>query len=381
MIARLGRGRAAAMFAYGGVALAACAGAVLALRLWRADLRVPFNYRGDSVFFAMMVKAVIDHGWYLTNPQLGAPGVLALHDFPQADGIHLLLIKLLSWFSTDWALLFNIYYLLGFPLIALSAFAVMRHFRVAPGPAFVASLLYAFLPSRLMTGETHFYLVDFYQVPLAILLALWVAGDEPPLFAPGANVGAWRPRLVLRRGRSIAAIAIALLISGTGVYYAFFAGVLILFSGAWSAVERRSPRHALAGLAIIAFILAGLTVQSIPTLLYHRVMGPNPAAATRPVGEAETYGLRIAPMLLPVRHHRIAALSAVSYRYEQATGISGEVASTNLGAVGAVGFLILLGMLVRRGRPATAHLENSHTPSLRSGVAGGDGSRCFRSRG
>ena len=338
------------------MALAACVEAVLALRLWRADLRVPFNYRGDSVFFAMMVKAVIDHGWYLTNAQLGAPGVLALHDFPQADGIHLLLIKLLSWFSADWALLFNIYYLLGFPLIALSAFAVLRHFRVAPGPAFVASLLYAFLPSRLMVGELHFYLVAFYQVPLAILLALWVAGDDPPLFAaPGGARGG--RRFALRRGRSVAAIAIALLISGTGVYYAFFAGVLILFSGAWSAVERRSPRHALAGLAITALIVAGLTVQSIPTLLYHRAMGPNPAAATRPLVEAETYGLRIAPMLLPVRDHRIAALSAVSYRYAEETGIPGEVASTNLGAVGAVGFLLLLGLLVRRGRAAGADRE------------------------
>ena len=159
MIARPGRERTAALLLYGGVALAACVEAVLVLRLWRADLRVPFNYRGDSVFFAMMVKAVIDHGWYLTNAQLGAPGVLTLHDFPQADGIHLLLIKLLSWFSADWALLFNIYYLLGFPLIALSAFAVLRHFRIAAAPAFVASLLYAFLPSRLMVGELHFYLV------------------------------------------------------------------------------------------------------------------------------------------------------------------------------------------------------------------------------
>jgi hypothetical protein len=86
------------------VALAACVEAVLALRLWRADMRVPLNCRGDSVFFAMMVKAVIDHGWYLTNPQLGAPVVLALHDFPQANGIHLVLVKLLSCFSTDWAL-------------------------------------------------------------------------------------------------------------------------------------------------------------------------------------------------------------------------------------------------------------------------------------
>jgi phosphoglycerol transferase len=296
----------------------------------------------------------MDHAWYLTNPQLGAPGVLALHDFPQADGIHLLLIKLLSWFSTDWALLFNVYYLLGFPLIALSAFAVLRHFRVAPAPAFVASLLYAFLTSRLMVGELHFYLSVFYQVPLAILLALWVAGDDPPLFAPASGAGVWRSTFALRRGRGIAAIAIALLISGTGVYYAFFAGVLIVFSGAWSAVERRSPRHAFAGLAITAVIVAGLTVQSIPTLLYHRAMGPNPAAATRPLVEAETYGLRIAPMLLPIRDHRIGALAAVAYRYAEETGIAGEAASTNLGAVGAVGFLILLGVLVRRGRVGAA---------------------------
>src|SRR5205085_7401077 len=133
--------------------LAACGDAVLTLRLWRADLRVPFNYRGDSVFFAMMVKAVIDRGWYLTNPQLGAPGVLALHDFPQADAVHLLLIKLLSWPSGDWALIFNLYFLLGFPLITLSALAVVRHFRVARAPAFIVSLLYAFLPSRLLIGE------------------------------------------------------------------------------------------------------------------------------------------------------------------------------------------------------------------------------------
>jgi phosphoglycerol transferase len=370
MIARPGRGRAAALLLYGGVALAACVGAVLVLRLWQADLRVPFNYRGDSVFFEMMVKAVIDHGWYLTNPQLGAPGVLALHDFPQADGIHLLLIKLVSAFSRDWALLFNIYYLLGFPLIALSSVAVLRHFGIAPGPAVAVSLLYAFLPSRLMIGELHFYLVAFYEVPLAVLLALWVAGDDPPLFAPAAGAGPWRPNLVLRRGRSIAAIAVALLISGTGVYYAFFAGVLILFSGALSAVGRRSPRHAFAAVAITALIVAGLGVQSIPTLLYHRAMGPNQAAANRPLVEAETYGLRIAPMLLPVRDHRIGALSAVSHRYEEGTAVPEEATSTNLGVVGAVGFLILLGRLFRRERAAAPDLETAQTSSVRSGVAG-----------
>src|SRR5262249_568424 len=105
MIGRPSPARVAAILVYCGAALAACVAAVIAMRLCRADLHVPFNYQGDSAFFAMMVKAVVDRGWYLTNPQLGAPGVLALHDFPQADAIHLLLIKLLAWPSGDWALI------------------------------------------------------------------------------------------------------------------------------------------------------------------------------------------------------------------------------------------------------------------------------------
>ena len=234
----------------------------------------------------MMVKAVIDHGWYLTNAQLGAPGVLTLHDFPQADGIHLLLIKLLSCFSTDWALLFNVYYLLGFPLDRAVGVRGAPPFSVAPVPAFVASLLYAFLPSRLMIGELHFFLAGFYP-GAARDPAGAVGRGRRSAPARVRREAPWRPRLALRRRRSVAAIAIALLIAGTGVYYAFFAGVLIVFAGAWSAVERRSPRHALAGLALTALIVAGLTVQSIPTLLYHRAMGPNPDAAARPVAEAE----------------------------------------------------------------------------------------------
>ncbi|HXU06358.1 MAG TPA: hypothetical protein VN903_35625 [Polyangia bacterium] len=338
----------AAVRLYGAVALAAVVEVVLVLRLWRADLRVPFNVRGDSVFFEMMVKAVVDHGWYLTNPQLGAPGVLTLHDFPQADAIHLLAIKVMSLFSGDWALLFNVYYLLGFPLIAVSSLAVLRNFRVAPLPAAVASLLFALLPSRVLIGETHFFLAIYYQVPLAILVALWVAGEDPPLLAPGSRP--WRPRLALRSRRSVGAIAIALLVSGTGVYYAFFAGALIVAAGVWTAIDRRSPRHALAGAAVCAVIVAGLGAQSAPTLLYRHRMGPNPEAAARPIGEAEIYGLKITPLLLPVNDHRIPALANLKARYDRATATPAEVSVTGLGVVGAAGFLSLLGFLLRLRR-------------------------------
>jgi len=359
------RPRTAAILTYAGAALAALVAAVVLLRLWRADLRAPFNDRGDALFFGMMVKAVVDHGWYLTNPSLGAPGVLALHDFPQADLLHLLIFKVWSWLSGDWALLFNLYFLIGFPLITLSALAVLRHFRVGAGPAVAASLLFAFLPSRIVTGESHLFLAAFFQVPLAIMAALWVAGDDPPLFARGPRP--WRPRLSLRRRRSVAAVAIALLVAGTGLYYAFFAGALILLAGVWSAAERRSPRHAFAGVALTALIVAGLAAQSVPTLLYRRAMGPNPAVATRSVGEAETYGLKIAPLLLPLNSHAVPALAALKRRYERGTGTSPEASSTSLGFVGAAGFLVLVALLLRRARP-----DGARPDGARSGNGGTD---------
>ena len=205
----------------GGAAAASLLLAFALLRLWQADLRVPFDYGGDALYFEMVVKAVVDHGWFLTNPSLGAPGVLEMHDFPTADSLHLLVIKVMSWGTSDWALLYNLYFILSFPLITMSALAVLRQFRVAYAPALIVSLLFSFLPSRLSLAEVHYFLPIFYEVPLAILVALWVAGDDPPL--------GWRRG----RGRTLAAVAICVLIAGTGIYYAFFAGALIALGGIW----------------------------------------------------------------------------------------------------------------------------------------------------
>src|SRR5260221_8159361 len=43
------------------------------LRLWEADLEVPFSDRGDSLCGRAWMKSVQDHGWFLHNPDLGAP--------------------------------------------------------------------------------------------------------------------------------------------------------------------------------------------------------------------------------------------------------------------------------------------------------------------
>ena len=60
------------LWALGAAALASLA-AVLVLELWQTNLRVPFAYLVDAVFYLMVIKAVLDHGWVGENPNLGAP--------------------------------------------------------------------------------------------------------------------------------------------------------------------------------------------------------------------------------------------------------------------------------------------------------------------
>src|SRR5438876_8739316 len=85
------------------------------LKLWKLDLHTPLQYNCDGLHTAMLIKAIHDHGWYLNNPRLGMPVGQAMHDFPLADSFHLLVCKAIDFCVRDWALTFNLYFLLTFP--------------------------------------------------------------------------------------------------------------------------------------------------------------------------------------------------------------------------------------------------------------------------
>ena len=314
--------------------------AICLLDLRHADLRVPFEYKGDALLYSSVIKSIIDHGWFWRNPSLGAPGGLQLYDYPNVahEVLHLSIIKAMSAFSRDWALLLNVYFLLGFPLIALSAVAVLRRLRVGDGPAVVASVLYSFLPTRLLKGEGHVFLDGFFQVPLAVLLLLWVCGDAPHT-----------PDDRLRRRRAIAALLICGLCAGTSAYYSFFTICLLVAGGLWASIERRSPRNAIAGAALALTIIAAMGALGLPSIAYHRTHGPNPEVGRRAPAEAEVYGLKIAQLLLPADGHRVEGWRRFKQQYNSRAPLIGENSTTSLGLVGSFGFLALLGaMFVRR---------------------------------
>lgn len=319
---------------------AVCAAALYwLLQLGSSDLRVPLYYfqHNDLSITGAWVKTLGEHGWLLTNPRLGAPGTLEFFDFPLTDTLHFLFMKALFLFWRDWGAVLNVYYLLGFLLAAWSALAVLRQLGLSYICAIPGSILFAFSPYHFYRGEAHLTLSSYYLVPLAALVMIWTLNGFPLWHHGGRHW--WSIRLT-RRG--IAALVICALVACGGIYYTFFA-VLLLAAAGVRAMFAHGVRAAAAPFVLIAAIVIVIAFQLAPNLLYYSSQGVNSEVASRPPQSAEVYGLKIAQLLLPATGHRIPILAEIRQKY-RATSISvNENDGSALGAFGAAGFVILIG--------------------------------------
>ncbi len=349
----------------------------LMLKLYRSDLATPFLYEGDGLFYSMVIKAIINNGWYLTNDSLGAPHGQQMHDFPQPDHFNYLLIKLMRLFTSNYATVFNLFYLMTFPLTTICTMYVLRKFNISRGPALLGGLLYTFTFYHLSRGQHHLMYTAYYPVPLMIMVILWVCGEKLSL----TRTENGRTRLVLRSPKLIASLLICVLIASTGgAYYSFFAMWLLASVALFLAIRHRSWASLVTPVFLIAVIFGVFTVNLTPNIIHLRGHSKTDAAE-RNAGEAEFYGLKIAQLLLPADEHRLKRLAKFKAYYNQ-TPLSTENVDSSLGFIGSIGFLFLLGWLLyrksrdedREPRELFNHLSVLNASAVLIGTVGGFGS-------
>jgi phosphoglycerol transferase len=317
------------------------------LRLWDADLAVPSCDRGDSLCAQAWIKSVQDHGWFLHNPDLGAPWGADLYDYPLADDVHFLVIRAMSVCVRSPATLFNLYFLLQFPLIACTSFFVLRRLEATPGVALVASILYAMLPFHLLRGLTHFLLASYYLVPFQVLLIVRL----------GQSDDGSRPASMWRSPFGwIASLVLCFLVGGAGIYYAFFGSVFYLLAGLFALLQRRNWYNFRNSVLLSLATLASVGLHLAPQITYLRMHGMSLEAVNRAPTDSELLGLKIAHLLLPVTGHRSAYLAAWKSRYLDHGLLNNENLDASLGLLGSIAFLYLLVRTLRR---------RSDHPSLR----------------
>lgn len=324
-------------FLVGTLCLTAAA-VTFALRLWKADLRVPFIYSYDANFIAATIKGTIENGWYLRNPSLGAPFGLEFHDFPLGgENLQFLVIKGLGMVSGDWALVMNVYFLLTFAFVAAVAYVVLRQLRLSRSISMGVATLFTVLPYHFIPAESHLFQSGYFAVPLGAFLVLDILGWDlwgPPFLARAEpNRAGTRLRWLVRAGA-------CMVIASAGSYFAPFTMILVAAAG-MLALGRRHLAGVGRAAAVIVVIGAVFAANIAPSLLYRRSHGTNVEVATRAPGESDVYALRVIDLFLPATDHRVPALAALKAKFAGPSPIW-PAPHQPLGTAGAAGLALSL---------------------------------------
>ena len=305
----------------------------LSARLWRADLAVPFRYENDAEGTLMLVKSIIDHGWVQSNPSLGAPNGQFFYDFPLGgDNLNFALMWFLARFSDSPAVVTNLFFLLTFGLVAISAWFVLERLGVVRAVAVAGAILYALTPFHLSRGESHLLLAAYFMLPIAFYLGLRLyKGDLGGSTDRRSTVLSW-----------IGLVATCAVLASTGAYFAVFSVFLILLLGSIGLFRHRRFRSQGTRLAVcLAVIFCVSAANQIQSLTYRASHGLNRDVSVRQAAESEAYALKLAGLLAPTPNNPVEPLADARSEYV-AEQLSPGASTEPLGSAAAIGFLFLL---------------------------------------
>lgn len=329
------------------VVVAVCVAITTSLyRVWKIDLSIPFNVDGDAYVHQMLVKNLVESGHFYVNPRLGAPGEQQLYDFPFPNWTHVIIWEILRLFTHNYGVVLNLYFLLSYPLSAITALYALRRFGISTGFSAAGAVLFAFLPFHTMRGESHLTWTAFWAVPMACMVVIWVATGTP-LF--GFQLPRLAPRSYVTRDGVIALVS-CVLIGWDNPYYAFFTASLLPVAGLLGQFRNRHRRAWLAGVLMCATVAAAEVTVLLPNMLYFHQHG-RPETARRAPAESETGGLTMIQLLAPISGHRIRAVAHARSYYESHAILVNENNTASLGTLGTVGFLISLASFFRKRCP------------------------------
>lgn len=337
---------------------------VLGLKDW--DLSVPLLY-GDSdhIWQITLNKVLLETGWILTNPYLGAPELASWHHnaSAQTSALHSLLMLALSPFIDDAVRMQQIYNLLNFPLICLTSFFACRLLGIASLPAFCTGLLFAFTKFRI-DEMLYSYIPNYFMVPLALVAVIWVLSGRFSALVDGQQrfPGWWQAAVWLARTKEFKlGLLFVVLTAVSDGYYAFFTLLLLGFA-ATARMLLGDWRHPLSLLPVGIYIFALLVVTLLLQLPLHNYKKshwdefyPNgiedPALVKHPF-EAEIYSSSLKLLLSPIEHHRVKPLGTLGKKMVESSNVARRFEAGNywpLGTLGSMLFVVALTLLAFPG--------------------------------
>lgn len=354
-------------FILGVVAITPLLIAMNCMNLWYWDFSIPLDYRvanSDETWQHILTKMVVDTGWILDNPFLGAPDIAHWHNNPaaQTSALHSILMLAISKFVADSVAIQQYYFVVNFSLISLTTFFSCRILGMARFPAYCVSLLFSLLSYR-FNHIAYSFIPNYFAVPLGLVSVFWViTGEFSKNFTTAESKSLVAIKKVFSSLQFWKGLFFIVLVTISDGYYAFFVLLLLgfsvfvrIFSG-----DIRVPASLLVPLVYIVTLLSVALMLAWPISAYknshHEEFFPGGVedpALVRHSFEAEIYSLSLKLLVAPSTKHQIESFSNIGKNMietsDMARAFKTQIVYVPLGFLGTILFLSAMTVLVVPG--------------------------------
>lgn len=258
--------------------------------------------------------------------------------------LYLLIFKILLIFTDKIGLAENIFYILTYPITAVTMLVILRKFEIKQEIALAGSILYSFLPYHFLRNEMHLFFATYIFIPLVSYGIILLFNNN----FEDADTVTFRimNKSLLKRNNLISVIG-CILLGASDIYNSFFAAIIICFAGMVSTIKYKKKRNLYYMSILLLALTIPLFINVMPALMNRTNSDISQFANNRNLNDVDRYGLRISQLLMPITGHRLPVLADLREQYDSA-GFSNLLESNmnSLGIFMSLGFIIgLLGLI------------------------------------
>lgn len=306
------------------------------------DLSLPLSdtyANTDGRMTIAIFKSILDgecgFSGIITTDRLAAPFGFSSFDFPMPMFSVILFIKLLSIFSNDPVVVFNLFIIFSFFANAFVMYIVLRKLSVLPLLAVAVAILYTFLPFHFFRFGHTFY-IGYFFIPIWVYVALKLMDRDD------AFLSLKKTSEAISSVKSWIVLLLLALSSTWNFYYSFFFSLMLLFILFYYVVHRVYKDNYKKLFVVFLAIVLPFFLNMLPYKYMQHEEGVNFQVAQRSPIESEIYGLKISQLLLPVTYHRIDSWERLKDSYNKSSVLFNESQDATLGLVASVGFLSMI---------------------------------------
>lgn len=294
--------------------------------LYEIDLTTMIDVQGDACGVAGLAYDYI-------NGIKSGHGILTLKNSLfnaklELSFLHKIGLFLCCLFFDTFGTAVNFYYFGSYIFVALGMYIALRMLRKESWIATIGSVIYTFLPYHYLRGEQHIYLANYYMVPIACAMIIWLLDEQKER----------------SRKFNLTCILICVLMGLTDIYYSVFLVIILFFVCLNNLWNKKSISKCFLELTLCGIPFLAIAIENIPYLIsWFNHLGNNSndfisAGTGRNLSELQQYGLRIVQLIYPIQNHRIDLLANFRNNLDLYLGAD-ETRMVTLGLLMTVGLI------------------------------------------